>query len=127
MTTAPRMYPSGTVTVTSSAVTNGRLTCYGYGQDDRVINPGDLLIVGSNFMRDGFKEVETQIAIRLRGRDINYFFDHVVDALRLWQENKDWLQAPASQPGLDMRSTSAKRSSDQLDAIQAYYAQEARK
>jgi len=127
MTTAPRMYPSGTVTVTSSAVTNGRLTCYGYGQDDRVINPGDLLIVGSNFMRDGFKEVETQIAIRLRGRDINYFFDHVVDALRLWQENKDWLQAPASQPGLDMRSTSAKRSSDQLNAIQAYYAQEARK
>ena len=127
MTTAPRMNPSGTVTVTSSAVTNGRLTCYGYGQDDRVINPGDLLIVGSNFMRDGFKEVETQIAIRLRGRDINYFFDHVVDALRLWQENKDWLQAPASQPGLDMRSTSAKRSSDQLDAIQAYYAQEARR
>jgi len=125
--TAARMHPSGTVTVTTSAVTNGRLTCYGYGQDDRVINPGDMLILGSNFMRDGSKVIETEIAIRLRGRDINYFFDHVVDALRLWQENKDWLQAPASQPGLDMRSTSEKRSSDQINAIQAFYAQEARK
>ena len=121
--TAPRMYPSGTVTVTSSAVTNGHLTCYGYGQDDRVINPGDMLIVGSNFMREGSKVTETEICIRLRGRDINYFFDHVVDALRLWQENKDWLQAPASQPGLDMRSTSAKRSSDQLSAIKSFYSQ----
>jgi len=125
--TAPRMYPSGTVTVTSSAVTNGRLTCYGYGQDDRVINPGDLLIVGSNFHQENMKQIETDIAIRLRGRDLSYFFDHVIDALRLWQDNKDWLQAPASQPGLDMRSTSAKRSSDQLNAIQAFYAREARR
>jgi hypothetical protein len=125
MTTA-RMHPSGTVTVTSSAVTNGRLTCYGYGQDDRVINPGDLLILGSNFYQENMKRIETEIAIRLRGRDLNYFFDHVVDALRLWQENKDWLQAPANQPGLDMRSTSAKRSSDQLDVIKSFYAREAR-
>ena len=122
MTTAPRMYPSGTVTVTSSAVTNGRLTCYGYGQDDRVINPGDMLIVGSNFMRDGSKVIETEIAIRLRGRDLSYFFDHVVDALRMWQENKDWLQAPASQPGLDMRGTSEKRKQDQLGVIKSFYA-----
>ena len=120
--TAPRMQPSGTVTVTSSAVTNGRLTCYGYGQDDRVINPGDLLILGSNFMRDGSKVIETEIAIRLRGRDLSYFFDHVVDALRMWQENKDWLQAPASQPGLDMRGTSEKRKQDQLDVIKSFYA-----
>lgn len=124
---APKMYPSGTVTVTSSAITNGRLTCYGYGQDDRVINPGDLLILGSNFHHENLKSIETEIAIRLRGRDLSYFFDHIVDALRLWQENKEWLQAPASQPGLDMRSTSAKRSSDQLSTIAAFYAREARK
>jgi hypothetical protein len=99
----------------------------GYGQDDRVINPGDMLIVGSNFTREGLKVTETEICIRLRGRDMDYFFDHIVDALRQWQDNKDWLEAPANQPGLDMRSTSAKRSSDQIDAIQAYYAQEARK
>jgi len=122
MTTAPRMYPSGTVTVTSSAVTNGRLTCLGYGQDDRVINPGDLLILGSNFVRENSKVIETEIAIRLRGRDLSYFFDHIVDALRLWQENKDWLQAPASQPGLDMRGTSEIRKQDQLDAIRLFYA-----
>lgn len=120
--TAPRMYPSGTVTVTSSAVTNGRLTCYGYGQDDRVINPGDLLILGSNFHSENMKQIETEIAIRLRGRDLSYFFDHIVDALRLWQDNKDWLQAPASKPALDMRSTSAKRTKDQLDVIKSFYA-----
>lgn len=120
--TAPRMYPTGTVTVTSSAVTNGRLTCYGYGQDDRVINPGDLLILGSNFHQENMKQIETEIAIRLRGRDLSYFFDHVVDALRLWQDNKAWLQAPASQPALDMRSTSAQRSQDQLDVIKSFYA-----
>jgi hypothetical protein len=116
------MNPSGTVTVKTSAVTNGKLTCYGYGEDDRVINPGDLLIIGTNFMRENMKTVETEIAIRLRGKDLSYFFDHVVDALRLWNDNKEWLQAPASQPGIDMRSTSAKRTSDQLDAIRAYYA-----
>jgi hypothetical protein len=116
------MYPTGTVTVTSSAVTNGRLTCYGYGQDDRVINPGDLLILGSNFHQENMKQIETEIAIRLRGRDLSYFFDHVVDALRLWQDNKAWLQAPASQPALDMRSTSAQRSQDQLDVIKSFYA-----
>jgi hypothetical protein len=120
--TAPTMYPSGTVTVTSSAVTNGRLTCYGYGQDDRVINPGDLLILGSNFHQENMKQIETEIAIRLRGRDLSYFFDHIVDALRLWQDNKDWLQAPASRPALDMRSTSAKRAKDQLDVIKSFYA-----
>jgi len=120
--TKTRMNPSGTVTVKTSAVTNGKLTCYGYGQDDRVISPGDLLIVGTNFMRENMKTVETEIAIRLRGRDLSYFFDHVVDALRLWNDNKEWLQAPASQPGIDMRSTSAKPPSDQLDAIRAYYA-----
>jgi len=120
--TAPRMNPSGTVTVKTSAVSNGRLTCYGFGQDERAVNPGDLMIVGSNFMRENMKEIETEIAIRLRGRDLSYFFDHVVDALRLWQDNKEWLQAPASQPGLDMRSTSAKRTQDQLEAIRLFYA-----
>jgi hypothetical protein len=73
-------------------------------------------------MRDGSKVIETEIAIRLRGRDLSYFFDHVVDALRMWQENKDWLQAPASQPGLDMRGTSEKRKQDQLDVIKSFYA-----
>ena len=73
-------------------------------------------------MRENMKEIETEIAIRLRGRDLSYFFDHVVDALRLWQDNKEWLQAPASQPGLDMRSTSTKRTQDQLDAIRSFYA-----
>lgn len=121
--TAPKMHPTGTVTVTTSAVSNGRLTCYGYGQDDRVINPGDLLIVGSNFHQENMKRIETEIAIRLRGRDLSYFFDHVVDALRLWQENRAWLEAPASQPNLDMRSTSAKRVQDQLSAIRSFYAQ----
>ena len=120
--TAPRMHPSGTVTVKSSAVTNGRLTCYGFGQDDRVINPGDMLIVGSNFHQENMKQIETEIAIRLRGRDLSYFFDHIVDALRLWQDNKHWLEAPASKPALDMRSTSQLRKQDQLDAIRLFYA-----
>ena len=118
---SPRMNPSGTVDITTHQQLDGRLRCYGYGQDDRAINPGDLMIVGSNWLRENHKLIEMEFALRLRGRDIAYFIEHALLAGSLYKDNEHWLSAPASQPGVDMRSMSAIRTADNAQAIKAFY------
>ena len=115
---APRMQPHGTVNMTSHHKMDGALACYGFGEDDRAINPGDLLIVGSNWLRENQKLIETEFCLRIRGRDIAYFIAHAIEAGHLWDDNKEWLNAPSSTPGLDTRATTTKR----LDAGQSVVA-----
>lgn len=99
----------------------GRLTCYGFGEDDRAINPGDLLIVGKQWLRENSKLVETEFVLSLRGRDMCYFVEHAKHALNLWSDNKHWLNAPMSTPGLDTRPMSQQRSDSQAAAIKSFY------
>ena len=47
---APRMQPHGTVNMTSHHKMDGALACFGYGEDDRAINPGDLLTTLTVFL-----------------------------------------------------------------------------
>lgn len=100
---------------------DGKLTCYGYGEDERAINPGDLLIVGKQWMRENSKLIETEFCLSLRGRDISYFVEHAMHAKGLWDDNKNWLSAPSSQPGVDMRPMSEIRSSSNLAAVKSFY------
>jgi hypothetical protein len=104
---APRMQPSGFFEVVSSARMDGKLELFGFGQDDRAINPGDLVIVTTQYLKDGFKNQEIQASLKLRGRDMWLFVQAAQQALELWESNKDYLQAPASRPAdpsLDPRS-----------------------
>ena len=117
---APRMQPSGRIDVTSHNKMEGRLSCYGFGEDDRAINPGDLLIVGKQWLRENSKIVETEFVLSLRGRDMAYFVEHAKHAEELWDENKHWLSAPMSRPA-DTRSLSEQRSASQQDAIRKFY------
>jgi len=118
---APRMQPSGRVEVTSHNKMEGRLSCYGFGEDDRAINPGDLLIVGMQWLRENSKLVETEFVLSLRGRDMSYFVEHAKHALELWADNKHWLNASVSQPGLDTRPITQQRSESQQSAIKSFY------
>jgi len=119
---APRMQPSGTMDVTSHATMDGKIKVLGYGEDDRAVNPGDLLLIGSNWMRENGKLIETEFVLKLRGRDMDYFVQAAKNAQSLWDDNKHWLQAPVSQPGVDMRSNSAIRSDDQQNTLHKYLA-----
>ena len=117
---APRMQPSGRVDVTSHNKMEGRLSCYGFGEDNRAINPGDLLIVGTQWMRENSKLLETEFVLSLRGRDMDYFVAHALHARDLYADNKHWLSASVSNPG-DARPISVQRSDSQMEAIRSFY------
>lgn len=82
------MHPMTRVKVTTHAKNNSRVRIYNHGEDDRVINEGDLLIVSEG------SDVDFEITIR--GRDILIFEQHVAKAVKLWNENKDYLMQPAT-------------------------------
>jgi hypothetical protein len=118
------MTPTGTMDVTSHATMDGKIKVLGYGEDDRAINPGDLLLIGSNWMRENHKLIETEFCLKLRGRDLEYFLLAAQNAVMLYEDNKHWLQASMSQPGIDTRSRSAIRQADTSEAVKRYLATE---
>jgi hypothetical protein len=85
------------------------------------VNPGDLLIVGKQWLRENSKLVETEFVLSLRGRDMSYFVEHAKHALGLWADNKHWLNASMSTPGVDTRPLSEQRSVSQREAIASFY------
>jgi len=119
---APRMQPSGFFEVVSSARMDGKLELFGYGQHEKAISPGDLVIVTTQYLSDGFKNQEIQASLKLRGRDMHLFAAAAAQALALWEENSEWLQAPASRPAdtvADPRSPIAALNHFQQAAIRA--------
>jgi len=117
---APRMQPSGMVTVTSHATMDGRLECFGFGQDERIPNPGDLLIVTTNWIRENHKIQEIEFTLRIRGRDMGLFVQAAGDALLLWKDNQHWLSASSSRlendPRVDTRSLTDQRQASLMQA-----------
>jgi hypothetical protein len=114
------MTPTGTMDVTSHATMDGKIKVLGYGEDDRAINPGDLLLIGSNWMRENHKLIETEFCLKLRGRDIAYFVEAALNAKLLYEDNQHWLNAPMSQPALDTRSNTVIRADDQQETLHRY-------
>jgi hypothetical protein len=110
------------IEVVSNARLEGKLSIYGYGQDDRIPNPGDLLIVTTNWIKENARTQEIEFSLRIRGRDMALFVEAAKEALMLWNDNKHWLQAPMSNPG-DTRPMTKIRSTDQAAAIKGFYDQ----
>jgi len=119
---APRRQPSGMITVVSTAQLQGKLELFGYGQDQRAINPGDLLIVSSDYVGEGFHRQKVEFTLRLRGVDMHLFVEASKTAQTLWLDNQHWLQAGINTPNLDQRGKSEIRLSDTLNNIAAFYA-----
>jgi hypothetical protein len=119
--TAARQAPMGMVNVVSTAQLQGKLEMFGFGADDRVINPGDLLIVTTNFVGINMNRQEVTFTLNLRGRDMHLFIEAAQTALMLWDDNKHWLSAPMGGPRVDTRPMSEIRAGENLAAIHAFY------
>ena len=122
---APRMNPSGMIEVSSVARMEGKLLLFGYGQDESIVNPGDLLIVSTNYLNENMRNQEIEFKLRIRGRDMWLFADAAKTALELFEDNKDWLLRPMNVPGVN-QSKSEIRSADQSAAIQGFYQRQAK-
>ena len=118
---APRMQPIGMVNLVSTAQLQGKLELFGFGQDNRAISPGDLVIVSSDFVGEGHHRQKVEFTLRLRGRDMHLFVDASKIAQALWVENEHWLNAPVNTPNLDQRGRSEIRLGDSLAVISAFY------
>lgn len=82
------MNPSGQVKVKTNAVLKSRLRLFGHGEHPDIANEGDLLLVSEN------GEIEFQLLVR--GKDMFMLSHKVEQALKLYEENKDWLSKPAT-------------------------------
>jgi len=71
-------------------------------------------------MRENGRLIETEIVLKLRGRDIDYFVQAAVNARLLYDDNKHWLQACMSQPGVDTRPMSGIRAADQVETLHRF-------
>ena len=118
---APRMQPSGMVNVVSTAQMQGKLEVFGFGQDERAINPGDLLIVTTDYVMENAHQQKIEFSLRLRGRDMYLFEQAAHIAQNLWLENEHWLNASVNTPNLDQRGKSEIRASDQLQTVNDFY------
>jgi hypothetical protein len=118
--TAPRLTSSGQVEIVSHATMDGRLELFGYGQREDIPNPGDLMIVTTNWIRENYKTQEVEFKLRIRGKDMEIFSEAAKQALTLWNDNKHWLQASASQVGLNMTAMSAQRAQANRDALNLF-------
>ena len=119
---APRMHPSGMIEVVSNARLEGKLEIFSFGQRDDIPNPGDLMIVTTNWIKENLRVQEIEFKLRIRGRDMALFERAAHEALMLWNDNKHWLQASVSNPG-DTRPMTKIRSMDQAAAIKGFYDQ----
>jgi len=98
---APRRPILGMVNVTSTSQLQGNISVFGYGQHEKAISPGDLVIVAHDYLGQGLHRQKVEFSLKLRGRDMHLFVDEATQALMLWEENREWLEAPMSKPAID--------------------------
>ena len=118
---APKMQPTGMVNVVSTAQLQGKLELFGYGQDARAINPGDLLIVTTDYVGENLHKQKVEFTLRLRGRDMYLFETAAHTAQLLWNENKHWLNAHINTPNLDQRGMSEIRLAQNLENVNTFF------
>lgn len=117
---APRMQPTGMIEVTTTSRLDGRISVFGYGQDERIPNAGDLLLVCKNDLQENFKNQAIEIALRVRGRDMALLHEATTNALLLWEANKEWLQKPMSRPDTLSPAQTIIRSAESQRSLAAY-------
>jgi hypothetical protein len=113
------MQPSGVIEVVSNARLEGKLEVFGYGQREEIPNPGDLLIVTTNWIKENARVQEIEFKLRIRGRDMHLFAAAAHEALLMWNDNKHWLQASMSQPGVDTRPQTVIRGTENQQNLAA--------
>jgi hypothetical protein len=88
--------PTARTSVTSHSKQVSRLKLYGYGEDPRVPNEGDLLIVSETFLRESNNHQDIEFEILLRGNDMFAMKAKVDQAFATFEANKEYLRQPAT-------------------------------
>ena len=118
---APKSHPNGFVSVISTAKMQGRLEVFGFGFHDDAVNPGDLVIVTTDYLMENAHRQKIEFSLKLRGRDMHLFEAASHTARLLWDENQHWLNAPMGTPNLDMRGRSEIRLGDQIETMNKFF------
>ena len=90
------MNPTGRVTVTTETSTVSRFKLLGFGDDPRVVNEGDLLMISEMFLNEAGKSEKVSLEVMLRGKDLYLFSEKLAASISLYESNKEYLERPAS-------------------------------
>ena len=91
MATANR--PAAQVAFKVQGAAKTRLSMFAYGDDDRIANPGDVLIVST--LGDALSGL-VELAILVPGREMGTFARAANIAALEYEANKEWLSQPVT-------------------------------
>lgn len=90
---------SGRIRATTEVNFKTRMDAHVFGEDDRVINPGDLVIVmQEEGPGDRQNKNMRQFEISVAGDQLDYLLKQVTRAKELYDQNKEWLKTPMTTP-----------------------------
>ena len=90
------MNPTGRITVTTETNSVSRFKLLGFGDDPRVVNEGDLLMISEMFLNEADKSEKVTLEVMLRGRDLYLFSEKLAASISLYESNKEYLERPVS-------------------------------
>ena len=89
--------PSGHIRSTTETNFKGRIRAVNYGEDTRVVNPGDMILEMEQVNQgDRLGGSVDRFEIYIAGRDMSGLLDQVTRAHELFKYNADWLLSPAT-------------------------------
>ena len=89
------MNSSGRIRATTEVNFKSVMTAFVFGEDDRVINPGDMLLVMSE-SAPGDRDQSNcrKFEITINGRQMAGLLGQITRASNLYKENQEWLSTP---------------------------------
>jgi hypothetical protein len=92
--------PSATIRTMSESNFSGRIRALVFGEDPRVINPGDMILEMEKVGKPGDRLGNNleRFEIYIAGREMAGLLDQVTRAANLFTQNAEWLLSPASRP-----------------------------
>ena len=89
--------PSGHIRSTTETNFQGRIRAVVFGEDNRVINPGDMILEMEQVKQaDRLGGSVDRFEIYIAGRDMRGLLDQVTRAHELFKLNAEWLLQPSS-------------------------------
>jgi len=93
------MHSSGRIRATTEVNFKSSMVAYVFGEDDRVVNPGDLLLVMSQSEPGDRNQANIRkFEIQINGNQMSGLLSQVKRAADLFKLNEDWLRTPATTP-----------------------------
>jgi hypothetical protein len=93
------MHSSGRIRATTEVNFKSRMRAFVFGEDSRVVNPGDLLIeMSASEPGDRDQANVRKFEIYINGDQMSSLLGQVTRASNLFDENVEWLKQPSSIP-----------------------------